>query len=124
MFLFMGCDKYHRDRYTGDWDFVTEKNQYKYNVNEPIKSDTIYYFGKIYHGNDENTLIIQCTENDKVPTSVDKKGILWESYPTSYATCHQCSLGRFETKDKISLDCYRFEEDIVNTYQIIGRRSK
>jgi len=125
LLLFTGCDKYHRDRYIGNWDFVTEKSQLQYDSNELIKSDTIYYSGKIYSGNDDNTLIIQCTKNDRVPAYIDNKGILWISFPTFYGTCHKCPLGKFEKKDKITLDFYRFwEEDIKSHYQITGRRSK
>ena len=123
--LIIGCDKDRSDKYVGNWEFITEINLYeKSDVNKLIMSDTIYYSGKIYHGNDENTLIVQCTENDKIPAYVNKKGYLWESYPTSYGTCRECPLGRFEKKDKITLDCYRFEKGTEITYKITGRRSK
>jgi len=47
MFLIMGCDKdkYHRDRYIGDWDFVTVtitqiENDSGWKI---VNRDTIYY---------------------------------------------------------------------------------
>ena len=48
--FFTGCDKYHRDRYTGTWSFVTVLNSFFFDPNPENwynNWDTIYYVGKI-----------------------------------------------------------------------------
>jgi|GEM_PF-1240754 len=65
LLFFTGCDKYHRNKYTGDWDFVTEIVQCQYLDGwKEIERETVYYAGKISSGTYENELIIQYTEND------------------------------------------------------------
>jgi len=107
LLFFAGCDKYHRDRYIGDWNFVTERHTFMEDdlgYYEKVKIDTIYYTGKITHGTLENELIIQYTENNEILVHIGTDGYLWLSYPRGdYGTCHQCSVGNFEKKDKISL---------------------
>ena len=81
--LFMSCDKdkYHRDRYIGDWDFVTHRSisQDNSGSNMLIRYDTICYTGKISIGNfesmygtHENSLLIMYTENDEIKAWVGK----------------------------------------------------
>ena len=102
MFFIMGCDKdkYHRDRYVGDWDFVTRSEWYqtdsisgKYVL---IGCDTIYYLGTITYGDTENSLIIQYTENDKAKILINKHGKLFTLCPGAYCEC-----GEFEGEDKV-----------------------
>jgi len=100
--FFSGCDKYHRDRYTGTWDFVTEmvyynegENPYEYVV---IKRDTIYYTGKISMGNYENQLIIKYSESDEVFTGIDKDGYIGHKTAIQNGPC-----GKFESKNKMHL---------------------
>ena len=103
LFLIMGCDKYHRDRYTGNWDFVTKRNIYTFDGSEYVfdRSDTIYYSGKITSGNLENQIIINYTENDEITASIDDDGTtVW----TNYYPCARCPSGSFEKKDKVSLN--------------------
>ena len=130
MLLFVtGCDKYHRNRYVGDWDFVTERvfyidtNSYEF---VETKRDTVYYSGKISYGQHENQLIIKFTENDDeiyVYTGTD--GDLWLSYPSVYMTCARCPVGSFEEKDKISLKYFYGDKDgIRNLYHVEGAKTK
>jgi len=80
LFFFTGCDKYHRDRYTGTWEFVTEKNFYigRYDTGlVEIKRDTIYHLGIISLGNYENNIIIQYTENDTINAYLDQNGFIY-----------------------------------------------
>lgn len=108
----MGCDKYHRDRYIGDWDFVTNKCTYVYNNDlqewSPIEYDTIYYTGKIAPGNLEYELIIQYTNNDIIDAHIDEDGTtLWtDAYP-----CARCSSGSFEKKNKVYLNLVFNKQD-------------
>ena len=77
LFFFAGCDKYHRDRYTGTWEFVTNKRVTAYENSYPVAREldtTIYYTGKISYGNFENQVIIIYTENDEVTFPIDKHG--------------------------------------------------
>ena len=95
LFFFAGCEKEHRNKYVGDWEFVTEKCTRK--NNEIVKRDTVYYSGKISLGNSENSLIVQYTESDELEMYVDKDGTL----------SHYCGLGslcehgNFEGKNKV-----------------------
>jgi len=73
MFLIEGCDKDYRDRYTGDWDFVTEIS-YMNSRLELLDSETVCYSGKIAPGSSESEIIIQYTENDKVTAWIDSNG--------------------------------------------------
>ena len=103
LFFFTSCDKYHRDRYTGTWDFVTE--MVYYNEGETpseylvIKRDTIYYTGKISMGNYENQLIIKYSESDEVFTGIDKDGYLY--HKTNMFGKYAC--GNFESKNTMDL---------------------
>jgi len=70
LLIFTGCDKYHRNKYVGDWDFVTERSTTKrdnllFEIIEENRS-VIYYSGKISLGNSENELLIKYTEDDEI----------------------------------------------------------
>jgi len=103
LLLFTGCDKYHRDRYIGNWDFVTEMRFCNFDGSGNFiveKRDTIYYTGTISLGNLEHELIIQYTENDKIIASIDDKGTsLWTNYDPGPST----PSGYFENKNIIRL---------------------
>jgi hypothetical protein len=104
--LFSACDKYHIDRYVGDWEFVTEKSTIiRNNMHEIIEEteDTIYHSGAI-HLVSENVLDVQFTKNETIRLILDPDKSLWVAFPTSYGTCHRCPAGHFEKNDKISLE--------------------
>jgi hypothetical protein len=131
LLFFAGCDKYHRNRYVGDWDFVTERIFYNKDTNSEYyiieqERDTVYYSGKIKLGSAENRIIIKYTENDEVNTwlriSDDKRafihneeaGDMLGKYPS----------GEFENKNKMYLNLqwgrycvydghYDFRHDII-----------
>lgn len=75
LLFFAGCDKYHRNRYVGDWDFVTLKAICIYDdFGElmEIKRDTVFYSGNIKCGDEyENELIIQYTVTDVLHASIE-----------------------------------------------------
>ena len=121
---FTGCDKYHRDRYTGTWDFVTEKILYQYDSDKyvPIEFDTIYYTGKIMSGSKDGQIIIKYTENDEIGAAIDDdKKTLWTSaYP-----CAKCPSGSFEKKDKVHLHLVFFNYESLTDVQSNGvKKSK
>jgi len=111
LLFFTSCDKYHRDRYTGTWEFETKQLYYnRCDTNTPpcdnppfgnlIKKDNIYYTGKITLGSGDNALIIQYTENDKIEAWVDKDGYIFSKadfYHGKYST------GEFAGKNKMNL---------------------
>jgi len=104
LLFFTGCDKIITNRYTGDWDFITEHPSYNY-VSQEVKWETIYFSGSIgtYKNNDE--LSIQYTEDRSVVFQVNKKGELFiKDDVTSY------TYGKFEGKDKVHIEC----GDIIN----------
>ena len=75
LFFFTGCDKYHRNRYTGTWDFVTERVYYNAIGSDVEKRETVYYKGKIIKSeseNLENGLLIQYTAENEVYAWVEK----------------------------------------------------
>jgi len=117
MLIIMGCDKdkYHRDRYIGDWDFVTEKTTFiGYEV---VKVDTIYYLGKITPGQcSEIELIIQYTENDEFIGYVDKDGTI-SRYCGLGALCRN---GSFEGKNKVNFATWDHDWN----HSIIGTKKK
>jgi len=129
--FFTGCkkDEYYRDRYIGNWDFVTERTILQYDSNTGnyvrIGDDTIYYLGKIISGNLDYELIIQFTENDEIILAVaDKKGTLCLPLPNPYRSFHGSSIGGFEKKDKIFLEnIYRNHEiDVRILYSVKGTK--
>ena len=134
LLFFTGCDKYHRNRYVGDWDFVTERTIYQRGLGEeewkPIKIDTLYYSGKINLGNSEDELVIKFTENnEEIIVRIDTDGNLWISSPFAYLTYPKNPVGSFEKKDKIYLDFFRwwYDEDSIginNVYHVEGTKKK
>jgi hypothetical protein len=103
--LFSACDKYHRDRYVGDWEFVTIIHSAKFNnIGEIIweKWDTIYYSGQISAGNKENDIMIKYTENDLLSSFIDTEGEIYlYDYPCAGG---YCARGRFEENNKVNLE--------------------
>jgi len=129
LLLFGGCKKDDiRDKYTGDWDFITEKATYEQddlNNYELVRKDTVYYSGKINLGNLEDQLIIQFTENDEVLVAIDTKGKIWQAFPSYYLTCHKCAFGEFEKKDKMYLDrIHQVNEKGLIGYYVNGTKMK
>ena len=106
LLLFTGCDKYHRDRYTGTWDFVTERRFLNvtdsYNLIE-IKRDTVYHLGKIIFGNLENELIFQYTEFDEVIAWIDEERYI---YSVAGVMLGKYPCGRFENKYELRFDLH------------------
>jgi hypothetical protein len=104
--LFSACDKYHIDRYVGDWEFTTIKSTIVYNnMHEIVEEtvDTIYYLGNI-SGVSENDIIVRFTENENIKLSLSTDKSLWVNFGPIYGTCHRCPAGHFEKNDKISLN--------------------
>jgi hypothetical protein len=126
--IFSACDKYHIDRYVGDWEFMTIIKQTKNIDNDTaisIGCDTIYYLGKISSLNSENELIVHFTENENIKLTLDVDKNLWSDI-TPYSTCAQCPAGYFKNVDKIILNFYKVtfdkEDRVYHTYYIDGRK--
>jgi len=104
LFLFTGCDKYHRDRYTGTWEFTTEMVYFN-NLPDPIilKRDTVYYMGEICLENTESGIIIKYTVNDEISAWLDKEGYI---YHKDGWTLGKGATGQFESKDKMHLNSF------------------
>ena len=121
LLLVTGCDKYHRDKYTGTWDFVTERKFYNYNDTVGFvyeKSEMLYYSGKISLGNDESELFIRYTENDEISGWLRQDG-------NSIYTLSQTSFygkdpsGYFDGKNNVYI---RFNQNVMDNSEmnIIG----
>jgi len=134
VFLIMGCEKDYRDKYTGEWDFMTEKyiygHKYVDGVTELVllKDDTVYYSGKITLGNAEDAcgnaeFIIQYTPNDEVVVYVSKSGGI--NVPIDLCA-KGCTRGNFKGKDKMNLSFRWGGEypDGVETHKIVGTKKK
>ncbi|NLJ81889.1 MAG: hypothetical protein GX330_02025 [Bacteroidales bacterium] len=98
LLFFSSCEKDRRNKYIGDWDFVTEKLTQTYSNSgwEIVESDTIYYLGKVSCGEYESCLIIQYTENDIIDVSIDKFGNIFTICPGG-----SCKCGNFEGENKV-----------------------
>ena len=125
---FIGCDKYHRDRYIGNWEFVTEKCIYKYEYNGDssvlvvLKKDTVYYLGVISCGNLERELTIQYTQNDEVEAYIDQTGgIYLPAFPC--AGCN-CKRGNFDKENKMNLDFGWDSQNSSEAHHIVGIKKK
>ena len=116
---FTGCDKYHRDRYIGDWDFVTKSEHYQMVLGkrELVGCDTIYYLGKITYGEYENHLIIQYTENHYDDAVIDKYGKIYTLCPGA-----RCECGKFEGEDSVHFNKGWVTPD--NPEYIVGTKRK
>ena len=121
LLLFSGCKKDDiRDKYIGDWDFVTEKTRYN---NIPLESDTIYYLGKISLGNLNEELVIKFTQDDEIIASISDK-VLYTDI-TDYGKKYPC--GHFERKDKVFIHLKWFIKDTngnFDYYNIVGTKNE
>jgi len=122
IFLIMGCDKYHINRYIGDWDFIVEKG-FLYQEKGFIGIDTIYYSGKIMSGYHERVIIIKYTEDDEIGAYVDDDGGLHNST--------QCYSGKYpfgdfsEKNKKVHFGILWDEgQDTQRATQVIGTKKK
>jgi len=132
LFFFTGCDKYHRDRYIGDWDFMTERVYYASidTHNIPIRIDTIYYSGKISLG-PGSALLIQYTENDEISAymSASNPKSFYAGPPLTYKNPGEPPPpnGYFESKDKLRLQLiwghFNINERDMHEY-IYGTKTK
>ena len=127
---FTSCDKYHRDRYTGTWEFVTERRYYigcdDYECPIEVRRDTVYYTGKISCRNSEYGLIFQYTENDEVGAWVDKDGYI---YSEAGIMLGKYACGHFESKNKLYFELHwgeyiNFEGDTDRRYDYITGTKK
>ena len=106
--LFSGCDKYHRDRYTGTWEFTTE--MVYFNISDDfsetyiIKRDTVFYIGKISLTDCDFALNIQYTEWDKTNISIDKEGVIYHASAVMWG--RDATAGQFESRNKMLLNIY------------------
>jgi len=129
LFFISGCDKYHRDRYTGTWEFETVRtfiNIHPYDF-EVVRTDTVYYTGKIILGNLENYLHIQYTNEDEIDVWIDKEGYISSN---ACPTGGKYSCGQFESKDKMHLQLlwghlvvYNGDTDLRSDY-IVGIKNE
>lgn len=108
---FTGCDKYHRDRYTGIWEFETTVKLFNTNE-ETIDEDTIYYSGKISLGVSENQLIVKYTENDEVIVWLDEDENVFSA---SASNGGKFPCGYFTEKNKVFfiLGWYNYDEGLA-----------
>jgi hypothetical protein len=124
MFLIMGCDKdkYHRDRYTGSWDFVTEKciKKYEDHVLVELINDTIYYSGVISCGSADHELIIQYTQSDTLVTFINKNGGIY--VPICPCAGYACTRGDFESKTKMDLYFGWSYQNKEESHHIVGTK--
>ena len=120
LFFFVSCDKYHRNRYVGDWEFVT-KRSYE-GVFE--KSETINYSGKIRFGNSDNEIFIKYTENDEISAWLEEMDNHMYIHTLSRASYGgKYSSGSFDDKNNMSIYySYRTATDSngINIIDIIG----
>ena len=122
LLFFMGCDKYHRNRYVGDWDFVTEIIHMQYlNDWKEVGRDTIYYSGKIEIY--KQGLTIQYTENDIAMVSIYAKSA--RIYSTNgLGNSKGGTSGCFEGKDRMYLDLCWFPNGIIHRITGIKKSKK
>jgi hypothetical protein len=102
-FLFLittnSCEKSvfdYRHKYVGDWNFKVIG--YYWSIS-PYPTgwtfqDTSYYSGEISYGEGNNELVITYKSGENVVVSIDKEGVIDESYEIS---------GQFEDKEHINL---------------------
>jgi hypothetical protein len=135
---FLSCDKYHRNRYVGEWDFVTERIYYNLDSNEPysnpsieMKRETTLYLGKITLGNHEGSIHIQYSDNNKIGVGIEEyegnagKSVLLYHKSGCGSMLGKYSCGKFESKDKMNINlCWGVypsleEPHDMGTYDII-----
>ena len=112
LFTLTCCDKYHRNKYTGTWEFTVDRIFYnEINYIESVivveLRDTVYYVGKILTDEDlENGLLIKYTEKDEVYAWIEEINdevflyTILGTYGGKYAS------GQFEGKNKLCLELY------------------
>jgi hypothetical protein len=119
LFFFTGCDKYHRDRYTGTWEFVTESilRQFDYDSGEyfQIECDTLYFSGKISRDKAADELKIEYKENYSIILKINACGKL-------YGFSHNSFCGEFYEADKIDLFFWWDESGILKTESVSGSK--
>jgi len=115
---FTSCDKYHRDRYTGIWDFVTIIKTEKFKNGGTILSveyDTVYYVGSIREGEDKSVLIIKYTEHDEMSCSLKEEK--YDEHDGLGAIYFKYVYIQFDGEDKVRLGRrWRAEEIDENSY--------
>jgi len=98
IFLIMGCDKYNRNQYIGDWDFEVRRFFWM-NDTGPYVNDTIYYIGKISREGAANQLKIEFTDNESFLCDIDESGKISKDYEN----WHYYTRGEFEGNDKVHI---------------------
>jgi hypothetical protein len=120
--LFSACDKYHIDRYVGDWEFMTIESRMQFNTSGGIiwrESDTIYYSGQIIAGDKEQDILIKYTENDLLSSFIDTEGEIYlYDYPCAGG---YCARGRFEENNKVNI-AYGWDDNW--SHIIVGTKQK
>jgi hypothetical protein len=116
--FFTGCDKYHRDRYTGTWEFTTIITLHKDNNGETtlLQSDTLYYLGSISLGTYENQLLVKYTASNEIMIGLDSDGNIYTPIEVGGG---KLPCGKFEKKDKISFTLIRMiiNEGIIDGWE-------
>ena len=124
IFFIMSCekDKYHRDRYIGDWDFITEVITQEYDDSEwkIVNRDTVYYSGTIAYGSSEDQLRIQYVEKESFLNNVkiDVDGNIY----TLYWKDSYCKSGKFEREDQVHF-CINWSAPYIID-EVVGTKRK
>ena len=113
LLFFASCNKFHRDKYVGNWDFVTVQSTFDNDMYK-WKLDTIYYVSTITEGKENDELIICCKEENGefnlLMLRVDMRGKLYqkEDSNSSDGNTHRSyyPIGQFEGKDKVHIELY------------------
>ena len=117
---FISCDKYHRNRYTGIWDFVTVTKTEKLLRNDgtilSVEYDTVYYLGSISEGEDKSVLIIKYTENDEMSYSLKKDRRKYDPARDGEGALIRDSYIQFDGEDKVRLGRRWVEINDENSY--------
>jgi len=97
LFFFTGCEKLHRNSYTGKWDFVVI---HRWGAYYESNYDTIYYSGKINIGGTYNTLVVEYMKKTKIKMEVDECGQLFKEYEDP----HEIAVGKFFGNDSVEIE--------------------
>ena len=121
-----GCDKDIRDKYVGDWEFITKVDsaQFDYDLNDwiPLGFDSVFYEGRIILGKFDDELIIQYTERDEVTARINHNGNLWTSVYSIAGT--NSRHGYFEENNKMYLTLYYFKYGGFSSHHFIEGTKK
>lgn len=120
LFFFTSCDKYHRDRYTGIWEFETEIMLQKFDYDSgnyiQIECDTLYFLGKVSQNEAADELEIEYKKNHFIVLKVNTCGKL-------YGFSHNDFCGEFYDEDKIYLFLDWWDEaGMLKTERINGSK--